>query len=271
MTPRLPAEVGTARSWRPLGGGSICDAWVVETDRGARVVVKRTPYDPTLEADGLAALAAAGAPVPGVLAVEPDPDRAGGVLVVEHVSGPPDWAGLGAALAELHRSTSPDGRFGWHRDNLIGRLPQRNPWTTDWREFYAEHRLRPHLSAPALDAGLRRRALAALEGPLYELLPARPPASLIHGDLWSGNIVDGRWLIDPAVCYADREHELAFTELFGGVPRALLDAYTATWPLPDGWQRRRPALQLYHLLVHVAHFGAGYNAPIADRLDALGW
>lgn len=68
----------------------------------------------------------------------------------------------------------------------------------------------------------------------------------------------GRWLIDPAVHHADRELELAFMTLFGGFPPAMLDGYLAAAPLDAGSQRRRPALQLYHLLVHVALFGAGY-------------
>jgi fructosamine-3-kinase len=237
--------------------------WRADLDDGRRVVVKQTPYPAAVEADGLAALAAAGAPVPAVLAVDEQ------FLVLEHVAGEPDWAGLGAALAGVHRHTGE--AFGWRRDNLIGSLPQANPLTADWSAFYAEQRIRPYLDAPALPAAARRRLERALDGPLQALLATDPPASLVHGDLWSGNVVDGRWLIDPAVCWADREHELAFTALFGGVPEAFFAAYDEAWPLPDGWQRRRPALQLYHLLVHVRLFGAGYASGVVARLDELGW
>lgn len=84
-------------------------------------------------------------------------------------------------------------------------------------------------------------------------------------------MVDGRWLIDPAVCYADRELELAFMELFGGFPAELTDAYDDAWALPPGTAARRPAYQLSHLLVHVRLFGAGYHGAVQARLDALGW
>lgn len=228
-------------------------------------MVKRTPYPAELEAEGLQALAAAGAPVPEVLRADAD------LLVLVEVSGPPEWGGLGEALAQVHRIQSKDGRFGWQRDNVIGPLPQPNGWREDWPTFYAEHRVRPHLDAPALPAQLRQRLEAALDGPLQHLLPSRPAASLVHGDLWSGNVVAGRWLIDPAVCHADRELELAFMDLFGGLPASLWEAYLESWPLEDGWQRRRAALQLYHLLVHVRLFGAGYVDGVATRLDALGW
>lgn len=258
--PTLPAGL-RARDWARMGGGSICEVWRARLTDGPDVVVKRAPYPAEVEADGLRALDEAGAPVPEVLAADGD------VLVLAHVSGPPDWPALGAALAELHRHTG--ASFGWHRDNLIGSLPQRNTPSERWPDFYAEHRIRPFLDA--LPAEVRRRLETACDGPLQELLDHDPPASLVHGDLWSGNVVDGRWLIDPAVCRADREYELAFMEFFGGFPAELTDAYTAEWPLDDGWQARRPALQLYHLLVHVRIFGAGYLGSVVSRLDALGW
>jgi len=260
--PALPDGLD-AGDWSALGGGSICDVWRARLSDGRAVVVKRTPYPAEVEADGLAALAEGGAPVPEVLAADGD------VLVLEAVQGPPDWAGLGAALAQLHASTG--DTFGWHRDNLIGSLPQRNDPDPHWPAFYATHRIRPWLDAPALPGGVRRRLEAACDGPLPDLLDHDPPASLVHGDLWSGNVVDGRWLIDPAVCRADREYELAFMDCFGGFPGALTDAYAAEWPLDDGWQARRPALQLYHLLVHVQLFGSGYVGSVVSRLDALGW
>ena len=123
----------------------------------------------------------------------------------------------------------------------------------------------------AVPEDLRRRLQRACDGPLQALLPVHPPASLTHGDLWAGNIVAGRWLLDPAVCYADRELDLAYLEWSGGVSPALLAAYTAAWPLDPGYQRRRPALQLHKILVHVRHFGARYVPQVAAVLDRYGW
>lgn len=246
-----------------MGGGSICEVWRTETRDGRKVVVKQTPYPAEVEADGLEALAAAGAPVPEVLRAEGD------LLVLELVSGSPDWEGLGRAVAQLHADV--DDTFGWHADNRIGPLVQDNTEAASWTAFFAERRIRPHLYAPALPDAVRSRLAAALDGPLQDLLDTDPPASLVHGDLWSGNVVDGRWLIDPAVHRADREFELAFAEVFGGFHRDFHAAYAEAWPLPEGWQRRRPALQLYHLLVHVRLFGAGYVSAVTSRLDALGW
>jgi hypothetical protein len=41
----------------------------------------------------------------------------------------------------------------------------------------------------------------------------RPPASLTHGDLWTDNVVDERWLVHPAVTYVDRELEFACLDM----------------------------------------------------------
>ncbi len=188
------------------------------------------------------------------------------VLVIGYVTGPPDLHGVGRGLATAHRTSGPS--FGWERDNVIGSLPQANPATDNWPPFYIEHRLRPHLDVlpPAVAARLER----VMGGPMPDLLEHDAPPSLVHGDLWSGNIVGGRWLIDPAIHHADRELDLAMLDLFGGVPPDLQTGYDEVWPLDDGWAQRRPALQLYHLLVHVRLFGAGYLGAVVQRLDALG-
>jgi fructosamine-3-kinase len=261
----LPGGLGVLHDSRRISGGSICQVWAGVLDDGTAVVLKHAPYDVAVEVDGLEALRAAGAPVPDVLAAHGDR------LVLRYVDGEPDWSLLGRRVAHLHRSGA-GGRFGWHRDNLLGRAPQRGGWSDDWATFFAEHRLRPLLGADALPGSMRARIERALVDPLPRLLGAHDPTpSLVHGDLWGGNIVGGRWLIDPAVWMADRELELAFARLFGGIPDEFFAAYADAWPLPPDADVRLPALQLYHVLIHVWHFGAGYVPMVRERLDRLGW
>ncbi|TVS18058.1 MAG: aminoglycoside phosphotransferase [Gammaproteobacteria bacterium] len=259
--PDLPDGLPEARSARPMAGGDVAAVWDVTLMDGRRVVVKTGGGDPDLEAEGLQALAAAGAPTPAVLAQS---DR---TLVLEYVDGPAaGWEELGRALASVHRASS--DRFGWHRDNLIGSLPQANDATTNWPEFYLEYRLRPWLAC--LPGVLRGRLERAMARALPALLERDVVPSLVHGDLWSGNVVAGRWLIDPAVHYADRELDFAMLDLFGSIPASMQAGYDAIWPLDPGWQERRPALQIYHLLVHVRLFGSSYCGAVSARLDALG-
>ena len=256
----LPPLVST----EPLKGGFICRTTRGRLADGREAVVKRCPYPAEVEADGLRALADAGAPVPAVLGV------AGHVLVLERVGGPPDWPALGRAIAALHRTTG--DRFGWHRDNFQGMTSQPNGWSDDWPSFYVERRVRAHLADPQVPEPLRRRLERACEGPLPALLPSRPPASLTHGDLWSANVIQGRWLVDPAVSYVDRELELAYMQLSGSLPAELWAAYLEEWPPDPGYERRRPALQLHKFLNNIRHFGPDRYVPRIDAvLDGYGW
>lgn len=259
--PVLPDGLPAVDTVAPLAGGDTARAWQVGFVDGTRAVVKATPYPAELEAEGLAELRAAGGPVPATFAVD------GHVLVLEEVGGPPAWEALGAALAGVHAHT---GRgFGWYRDNVIGPLPQLGGWRETSGELVVERRIRPHLDA--LPTALADRLVRACDGPLPALLDGHGPApSLVHGDLRSGNIVAGRWMIDPAVHHADRETDLAMLHLFGSPPPAFERAYLDVAPLPDGWERRRPALQLHPLLVHVRLFGGGYVGAVARALDDAG-
>ena len=254
----LPGSVGST----VLKGGMICLTTLDRLADGRDVVVKRCPYPAEVEAEGLRALAAAGGPVPAVLGVGTH------VLVLEYVEGPPDWADLGRGLARVHRASA--DRFGWHRDNPAGLFDQQNRWYDDWPTFYTQNRVLAHLDDPAVPAAIAERLRRASAGPLPDLLPTHPSASLTHGDLWFGNVVGGRKMVDPAVCYADPELDLAFMEN-GGLPDELFDAYLREWPTEPGYQTRRPALQLHKMLVGLRHFGPKRLPRIEAVLDHYGW
>ena len=103
---------------------------------------------------------------------------------------------------------------------------------------------------------------------LSDLLPADPPASFLHGDLWTGNILvgDGRLaaLIDPACYHGHAEVDLAMLRLFDAPPEEFWEAYGA---LDEGAEDRLALYQLFPALVHMRLFGATY-APMVDRLLA---
>lgn len=261
---RWPAGLAPPVRAEPLGGGMICRTerrWLAD---GSDVVVKECPYLAELEAEGIRAMAAAGAPTPEVLGT------AGSTLVLEYVAGPPDWPALGRAVARMHRVTA-DG-FGWDRDNPVGQFLQDNRWADDWPTFYARQRVLANLGSAELPDHLARRIRRACDGPLPALLRTSPPPSLVHGDLWAGNVVGGRWLIDPSVCFADREMELAYLQLSGTMPAEMLSAYETEWPPDADFPTRRPALQLHKFLVNVRHFGPERYLPrITAVLDRYGW
>lgn len=256
-----------------VGGGSINDAWRLETDAG-RFFLKTNSTDrfPSMfeaEADGLRRLREAGPlRVPEVIAQGEDHNDS--YLLLEWVEGgikaPGFWEGSGRSLAQLHRHTQE--HFGLDRDNYIGSLVQRNTQEKDWPSFFIHWRLEPQLKMARdrkrVEADMSFR-FERLFHRLDKLFPGEPPA-LLHGDLWSGNLLcddAGRpVLIDPAVYYGHREMDLAMTKLFGGFDDALYTAYRAEWPLEKGWEERMDLCNLYPLMVHVNLFGGGYVAQV---------
>jgi fructosamine-3-kinase len=242
---------GTARWFVKVNDASFADAFAAE-------------------ADGLAALRAAGARAPEPLAH--GRGEHGAFLVMEWLPlGPATAAGfraLGEMLARLHEPRC--ASFGWTRDNCIGATPQRNTRTGEWRAFWIEHRLRPQLELAAR-GGHRIDAEHAGQASAKLLASHRPPASLLHGDLWRGNAAfldDGSpVLFDPAVYAGDAEADLAMTELFGGFPAAFQEAYRTVRRLDAGYAVRRDVYNLYHVLNHLNLFGGGYFAQ-AQRMIA---
>jgi Fructosamine kinase len=148
---------------------------------------------------------------------------------------------------------------------------QPNGWRDDWPSFYVERRVRVHLADPKVPKPLRQRIDRACDGSLPAPLRPRPPASLTHGDLWAANLVQGRWLVDPAVSFADRELELVYMQLSNSLSAELLDAYLAAWPPDPSYEQRRPALQLHTFLNNnIRHFGVGpVRAPDRGGLGHL--
>ncbi len=182
-------------------------------------------------------------------------------------------ARMGQQLARLHGNT--ERNFGWRRDNTIGSTPQHNTPDADWIEFWRRHRLGYQLDLAAQNG---YSALHARGQELSKRLDAffagyRPVASLLHGDLWSGNCAvtaAGEPVIfDPASYYGDREADVAMTELFGGFSDHFYQAYRAEWPLYPGYATRKTLYNLYHVLNHLNLFGAGYLAQAERMLGRL--
>jgi fructosamine-3-kinase len=266
----VAAGAGIART-AALSGGCIGDVWRVDLTDGRRLVSKTAGPDGTLDIEGymLDYLARTRTvPVPGVVHAEP------GLLVMEYVetSGRLDGAAQENAadlLAALHDITA--DAYGHERDTLIGPLPQPNPWTDSWVDFFRGQRLL-YMGRLALDNGslpkdtyARLESFCATKLDTYIEEPERP--SLIHGDMWGGNVLcrDGRiaGFVDPAIYHADPEIELAFATLFGTYGDPFFRRYNEHRPLRPGFfEARRDLYNLYPLLVHTRLFGGHYASQV---------
>lgn len=179
----------------------------------------------------------------------------------------------GEQLALMHRHQAQ--QYGWSIDNTIGSTLQINHQEDEWVRFWAEHRLGFQLELAVRNgfAGhLQQQGEKLLEG-IHLLMDHDPVPSLLHGDLWGGNIgyqSDGTPVIyDPAVYYGDREADIAMTELFGGFGADFYAAYNAVWPLDSGYAVRKTLYNLYHILNHANMFGGGYAGQAQGMIDRL--
>ncbi len=239
---------------RLLAGGDLSAVVRVTLADGRAVVVKASPN--CVEADMLRAMKAAGARVPEVLAADDD-------LLVMAVADDTDglarqWGDLGAQLKILHSATG--NGYGWPVDYAFGRVAIVNTPAPDWVDFWRDNRLvclQPHVPADMA------RRIGGLAVRLGDVIPARPRPSLLHGDLWGGNVLAGRdgvTLIDPACYYGDASVDLGMLSLFDCPENAF---YTNYGYRPDG--ETLAVYGLWPALVHVCLFGHGYLG-LADRL-----
>lgn len=280
---KLPGEIltwlgehgyGEVTSTDPVGGGCINNGVRLTTDAEATFFAKLNAQAPedmfVREAEGLQALSVHDGPR------IPTPYLAGAAfLLLEDLDPGPRqsgyWVTFARQLAALHNHTNDE--FGFEHDNYCGSTPQPNAWTLDGYEFFRVHRLEyqarlAHSSGLLSTLDLQR--VEALSSRLPGLVPAQP-ASLIHGDLWTGNAETGPEgepaLIDPAAHYGWAEAELAMTTLFGSFPAEFYRAYEQARPLEPGWRHRLPLYNLYHLLNHVNLFGRSYLPQVQRILN----
>jgi len=256
---------------QPLSGGDSAATYRLHTREGDVVVKHDHPARLAGEADGLKALANAnsGLLVPSVLAQQDEWLVMEALETVPHRHG--DEAALGEGLRKLHGMKGEE--HGWLRDNACGKTPQPNAPMQDGRVFQRERRLLPLINAcyaqGLLNHGLRQR-LETLAHGLERWLPDASPR-LVHGDLWSGNVLftpQGPAIIDPAVYRHFPEVDLAMLTLFGSPGSAFFEAY---WngSAPDDWPRREALFQLYPLLNHLLLFGESYRTPVERAVSRL--
>ena len=264
---------------RSLGGGDINQTYELELENGTFLFLKKNSGDfPKLfelEATSLRLLKAEGGPtIPSPLAYSDSPPQR--FLLMEHLSSGAKkkdyWEKVGRQMARLHLKSH--DKFGLAFDNYIGSSPQLNGWSESWIEFFRDKRLRFQFDL-ALKNNLADKPLAdkteALLDKLSHLIDEPQKVSLIHGDLWAGNLGIDREgnpaIYDPACYYGHHEAELAMTELFGRWDSRAYGAYREVFPLDRGYSERKDVYNLYHLYNHLNLFGSGYYGSVVRILN----
>ncbi len=277
----IEKALGTAPvSFQHLPGGSVAEVYRADVPEIGNVVAKIDRSSrPTLDIEGymLEYLAAHSTlPVPKVFHAAPE------LLIMEMLPGISRFssnAQIHAAelLAELHGIRA--DRFGLERDTLIGSLHQPNASKESWVQFFGQHRLL-HMAREAHGAGrLGRKLLGRLEAMsdrLDDWLDEPEHPSLLHGDVWTTNVLADTnhitGFIDPAVYFGHPEIELAFITLFNTFGSDFFNRYNELRPIAPGFfEQRRDIYNLYPLLVHVRLFGGDYVGRVERTLEGFGF
>jgi fructosamine-3-kinase len=278
ITAALTAEIekelnGHITAIAPLSAANNAQIYSITIDRKRQLVAKVATAGLDTEAFMLRYLKAQSAlPVPEVFYSNAH------VIIMEYIEGQNVLDAQGQrdtaeTLAALHGIGADE--FGFEQDTLIGALRQPNARTKDWVTFFVHHRLL-YMAQEAL----RESKITAQMMKQIERLAPRLPAilqnhnapSLVHGDIWSGNVIIGRGkvkaFLDPAIYFADAEAELAFIRLFNTFDENFFARYNEIRPIKPGFFEERADLyNIYPLLVHTRLFGASYARKVQKILD----
>ena len=260
-----------------LSGGDINKAYGLTLNTGDKIFMKANAKSNaaffTAEAAGLSAIASTKAiSTPKIICTGTDDGEDVGYsfLLLEFIKSSGKistyWETFAQELAAMHKADV-GKEFGFSQDNFIGARPQQNTLASSWISFFRDQRLAPQFkAADSYFTPADREKITKLLDNLDRFLIEPEQPSLLHGDLWSGNVMcgsDGKaMLIDPACYVGHREADLAMTELFGGFPQSFYDVYKEAFPLQPGYEERRDLYNLYQLLNHLNLFGPTYLEPV---------
>lgn len=145
---------------------------------------------------------------------------------------------------DLIEETEYVDQFGFDTTTCCGRIPQNNEWHDNWIEFFARNRLKQQVDLIVEKDGDREvveywSGLQLKVDVFFRDLKQPIVPSLLHGDLWSGNVSQtdlGPVVFDPASFYGHSELELSIAALFGGFDPQFYSAYFKKIPKANGFE-----------------------------------
>lgn len=258
--------------------GQIGDIYKVKTPQNSYILKTSQPSEKLqIEHDMLIDIKNYNITVPEVFDVSPTH------LLMEYIktsplSKPTQELEAAKLLSRLHNVTNESRMYGYYYDTTIASFIQNNEQTQyNWTLFLGQMRIMPMAKICYERGHVSKEMVDRLEHLCMDLYKRVDMSlitpSLLHGDLWSGNILfnmNGVTVIDPAIYFGDKEMELAFIMLFDTFGETFFSAYEEVHPLSDDfYEVKVPLYQIYPLLVHVALYGGSYIGQLEQVLKRL--
>lgn len=176
------------------------------------------------------------------------------------------------AIIKIHSFR--DNKYGFGFDTQLGGLKQINTINNNWVEFYGEKRLGYIFNlinrSNSMDSSINNKIELLLKN-LKNFIPQNPKASLLHGDMWEGNILFNEKkfvaFIDPGTFYGHNELEIAYLTWFNPdfIKNGFLEKYNEIIKIDKDFKYYEPVYQLYYSLLNVHLWDRRYIKDV-DRL-----
>ena len=180
------------------------------------------------------------------------------------------------SIISIHSIKNQD--YGFDFDTQIGGLKQINSKSKNWKEFYTDKRLSyifdlVNKNKP-MDNSINTK-IDLLIKKMDNFIPTNPRPSLLHGDLWEGNILFKNkkfvGFIDPGSFYGHNELEISYLRWFNPkfIDNNFLDKYNDHIKVDKYYLEYEPVYQLYYSLLNVYLWDRRYVEDVRRLLDKI--
>ena len=180
------------------------------------------------------------------------------------------------AIISIHSRKS--NFYGFNFDTQIGGLKQINSKTQNWVEFYRDKRLNYIFELinknEPMDKDINDKIELLLKN-IVNFIPDKPESSLLHGDLWEGNILfkNQRFVgfIDPGSFYGHNELEVSYLRWFNPrfIDENFLNKYNDHISIDKYYLKYEPIYQLYYSLLNVYLWDNSYIEDVRKLLEKI--
>ena len=180
------------------------------------------------------------------------------------------------SIVSIHSKKNQD--YGFDFDTQIGGLKQINSKSKNWKEFYTDKRLSYIFNLvnknKPMDKSINTK-IDLLIKKMDNFIPTNPRPSLLHGDLWEGNILFKNkkfvGFIDPGSFYGHNELEVSYLRWFNPkfIDSNFLNRYNDHIKVDKYYLEYEPVYQLYYSLLNVYLWDRRYVEDVRRLLNKI--